>query len=67
MSTMSTVPGSAAQLIDACYAFKLRLCEQWDKALGLSEDHVCSAVRALKICYAMRRPFFVMMDDAYPH
>ena len=67
MSTMSTVPGPAAQLIDACYAVKLLLCEQWDMTLGLSEDHVCSAVRALKICYAMRRPFFEKMDDACPH
>lgn len=54
--------GPAAQLLDDCFAAKLPLCEEWDKALGLKESHICSAVRALKTCYAIRRPLFVMMD-----
>lgn len=61
------IPGPAAQLIDICFAAKLFFCEQWDKSLGLTEADAYSAVRALKICYVMRRPFFVVADDACGH
>ena len=57
-------PGPAALLIDTCYAAKLAICREWDAAFGLHEFHVCSAVRALNICYIARRPFFVMADSA---
>lgn len=54
--------GPAAQLIDSCFAAKLVICEGWDKALGLKESDMFSAVGTLKSCYAVRRPFFVATD-----
>lgn len=59
----TSVRGLAAQSIDAGFLAKLVICERWDRALGIRESDVCSAVRALKSCYAARRPFFVMVDD----
>lgn len=63
----STVPGPAAQTIDIYYAAKLEICQQWDESFGLSENHLYSAVRALKACYAARRPFFVLADNIIRH
>jgi len=58
----TSVPGPAALTIDTCFAAKLPLCDGWDKALGLQETDAFSAVRALKSCYEVRRPLFVLMD-----
>lgn len=63
----TSVPGPAAFTIDTCFAAKLPLCREWDNVLGLKETDAFSAVRALKMCYGMRRPFFVLTDDVCWH
>ncbi len=63
MKNMSNqVPGLATRTIDFFYEAKLKLCEEWDRNLGLSESHVLSAVKLLKECYFIRRPIFQAMD-----
>lgn len=54
--------GIASLTIDVAYEGKLSLCEEWDRFFGFEELDVRSAVRALKICYAARRPFFEITD-----
>jgi hypothetical protein len=64
----NTVPGPAAQLIDSCYEMKLSLCVATDDALsaflGLKVAGIWSFTGFLNVCYDIRRPFFVMTDQA---
>jgi hypothetical protein len=57
-------PGPVASLIDFGYAVKLPLSERVDRAFGLRESGL-SLVLFLDLCYEVRRPYFVMVDDAY--
>ncbi len=54
--------GIATLTIDVAYVAKLRLCEEWDRASGFDEPHPLSSVVFLKMCYAVRRPYFVITD-----
>ena len=63
---MNAEQGLAVATIDYHYlAWKLPFCSWSDAMFGIDESNVFSSVRALKLLYAVRRPYFVMADDAF--
>lgn len=59
---MRVTHGIASLTIDVAYEAKLPLCVEWDRATGFVEPHPLSSVYALKVCYVLRRPYFVWTD-----
>jgi|GEM_PF-5308547 len=61
-AVMSKDPGPAARLIDFGFAVKLPLCEAVDDTFGFEKSSVGSFTGFLKICYELRRPYFMLAD-----
>lgn len=61
--TKTETPGPFAETIDFFYTMKLMICMQWDALYGLQPTDHASAVGALNLCYAVRRPGFEFLDQ----